>query len=358
MPSPRPTLAELVARVRGDFESRLSLTGKVLRRRMANVLAVVWSGAAHGMHGHIDWGIRQFFADTAEREFLLRKAAAWGVTPIPATYAAGEVTATGGEGEVIPAEEVLIRDDGVTYRVTDDAIVSGGSATVSVEAVEAGAAGNLDAGDTLAFESPIPVVDSLVTVAAGGIAGGFDQEGIEDTRARFLLRLRRPPTGGSDQDWEAWALSVAGVTRAWVYEHEDGLGTVTVRFMMDGEEDPFPDGAAVAAVQAKLDEERPTTDEPTAAAPVKAETAFTIAVEPDTTAVREAVQAELADLYFREAEPGDGDERGTILLSEIQTAIGVAEGLEDYTLTAPAADVIPALGEMPTVPSVEDITWA
>lgn len=354
----RPTLAALVTRIRADFRSRLSIEGALLRRAMADVLAVVWAGAVHLLHGHLEWLAAQLFADTSEREHMLREAAMYGITPTPATFAAGTVTATGTDTSVIPAETILERDDGVTYRVTQEATIVAGTASVSVEAVEAGAAGNLDAGETLTFESPIAGVDSSATVAADadgdGIDGGIDEEGTEGTRNRLLLRLQEPPQGGAEQDYEAWALAVAGVTRAWVYPHEGGLGTVVVRFVMDEAADIFPDAAMVATVQGALDEERPITAEVTAAAPVQLAVDFSLTVTPNTSAVREAVEAELEDLLFREAEPGDGAGRGTILLSQIRTAIGVAEGVEDYTLTAPAADVEPAVGELAVMGA---ITW-
>jgi uncharacterized phage protein gp47/JayE len=307
------------------------------------------------LHGHLEWITAQLFADTAIREFLLRLAAMYGITPTAATFASGIVTATGTNTMVIPVDTILVRDDGVTYVVTVEATIAGGEAAVSVEAVEAGDAGNLAAAEELSFESPIAGVDSTATVDEDGIDGGFDQETTEATRARFLLYLRRPPTGGSEQDYEAWALAVAGVTRAWIYEHEDGLGTVTVRFVMDALEDIFPDSSAVALVQTALDEQRPITAEVTAAAPDPLEVAFTITPTPDTAAVRTAIEAELTDLFARVAEPGDGAGRGEVLLSQIRTAIGIAEGVTDYTLTVPAADVEPAVGELAVLGTV---TWS
>ncbi len=65
---------------------------------MAGVLATVWAGAVHMLHGHLDWLSLQLFADTAEREFLLKQASLYGITPTPATFAAGTVLATGTDG--------------------------------------------------------------------------------------------------------------------------------------------------------------------------------------------------------------------------------------------------------------------
>lgn len=352
MPFARPTLAALVTRIRSDFRSRLEIEGSLVRRSMADVLSVVWAGAVHMLHGHLDWLSRQLFPDTAERESLLRQAGMYGISPTAATFASGNVSATG--AGTIPAGAILQRADGVLYRAPNE-ITFSGNAIVSIEAVEAGSAGNFDAGETLTWQSPIAGVDATVTIGGAGITGGFDEEDTEGTRDRHLLRLREPPEGGADQDYEAWALAVSGVTRAWVFRHENGLGTVVVRFVLDDEPDIFPDAAKVQEVQDALEAQRPTTAEVTAAAPTPLNVDFTISVTPDTQSVRDAVEAELADLLRRDAEPGDGAGKGTILLSQMRTAIGTAAGVKDYTLTAPVADVVPAVGELAVLGTV---TWA
>lgn len=357
MPFTRPGLAELIARVRGDLRGRLEIGGPLLRRAMVDVLGAVWAGAIHTLFGYLDWLARQLFADTAEREALLRRAALYGITPTPAAFAAGNVAATGTNGSLIPAGTVLRLDAATAYLVDAGVVIASGTATMAVTAELAGDAANLPDGTALTFESPIAGVNSTATVEVGGITGGVDEEGTEEVRDRFLLRLREPPQGGAEQDYEAWALAVAGVTRVWVFAHELGLGTVVVRFVQD---DPdtgevgFPDAGAVAAVQAALDEQRPITAAATAAAPTELAVAFTLHLVPDSADTRAAVSAELADLLRRVAEPGDGAGRGTVLLSQIRTAIGVAEGVTDYTIAVPSANVVPGLGELPTVGV---ITW-
>lgn len=354
MPFARPSLAELIARVRGDLRGRLEIDGPLLRRAMVDVLGAVWAGAVHTLYGYTDWLAKQLFGDTAEREQLLRQARLYGITPVPATFASGDVVATGSDGNTIPTDTILRLDEETSYRVTTGQTIASGTATLPVVAVTAGDEANIPEGTELTFESPIVGVNSIATVGVDGIAGGNDEEGTEELRDRYLLRLREPPEGGADQDYEAWAIAVPGVTRAWVYEHELGLGTVVVRFVRDLD-DVFPSGGEVAAVQAALDEQRPITAEVTAAAPTELSVDFTIHVVPDNVDTRAAVEAELADLLTRVAEPGDGEGRGTILLSQIRTAIGTADGVTDYTLAVPSADVVPAIGELATV---GDITWA
>lgn len=355
MPFARPTLTELIERIRGDLRGRLELGNSLVRRAMADVLGTVWGGATHLLYGYQEWLSRQIFGDTAEREQLLRMAAMYGITPTPATFAEGIAIATGVDGSIIPSGTILRLDAVTSYRVDVGAVIASGEAELALVAVLAGELANVPEDTELTFESPIAGVDSIATVDADGIDGGVDEEGTEELRDRYLLRLREPPEGGADQDYEGWALAVPGVTRAWVYPNELGLGTVVVRFVMDGEDDIFPDAGEVATMQAALEAERPITAEVTALAPTDMPVDFTIALEPDNGDTRAAVAAELADLLTRVAEPGDGVDRGTVLLSQIRTAIGTAAGVVDYTLTVPAANVVPGVGELATV---GDITWA
>ena len=358
VPFARPLLSELVTRIRGDLHGRLEVAGPLLRRAMADVLGTVWAGGVHTLYGFIDWLSRQLFADTAERAQLLRQAALYGITPAAATFATGNVTATGTNGTSIPGETILRLDSVTAFRVTTGQVISGGTATLPVAAVLAGAAGNLDAGTVLPFETPIPGVAGTTTVAVGGITGGDDGDagdaGTERVRSRLLLRLQEPPAGGRDPDYVGWALAVAGVTRAWTYPNELGLGSVVVRFVRDNDMSIFPDTGEVAAVQASIDANRPVTAVATAVAPTSLAVAFTIHLVPDNADTRAAVTAELTDLLARVAEPGDGAVRGTVLLSAIRTAVGEAQGVTDNTVSVPAANVVPGAGQLPVLGA---ITW-
>lgn len=345
----RPELTDISDRVQSDFVSRLSLTGAILRRSLVYVTSRVIAGAVHMLHGHLDWLSRQMLPDTAEEAALLRWGTMFGVERIEATYATGDVTFTGTNTTVIPAGTVITLDGEIEYETDADGTVSGGTVTIAVTATETGEDGNLDVGTTVYLTSPITGIDSDATVAAGGLTGGADEEDLEDYRARVLERIADPSNGGNDADYAAWAKMVAGVTRAWVYPLELGPGTVLVYFVRDDDAGPIPSVGEVAEVQAVFDEEAPAHATVTAAAPTASALAYTVAVEPDTTAVRAAVTAELDDLHLREAEPG-----GTLLLSAIRTAIGNAEGLADYTLTTPSADVTSTAGQLKTRGT---ITW-
>ncbi len=342
MPFARPTLAELVERIQQDFLSRLALTAPILRRALVYVFSRVLSGAAHMLHGHLEYLSRQVFPDRAEDEFLLRQAALFGLSRKAAQFASGDVVFTGIDGALVPVATKLLRADGAEYQTGADATIALGTASALVVASLAGEDQNCDVGTALSFESPIAGVTATATAAAGGIVNGSDEEDLEDLRTRLLERLRSPPHGGSAADYIAWAKEVPGVTRCWVFPLELGAGTVVVRFARDDDASLIPDAGEVAAVQAHIDAARPVTAALTVQAPVAVPLNYTIHLQPDTSETRAAVTAELVDLLLRVAEPG-----GTVLLSQIRVAIGTAEGVTDFTVTLPAADVAHATGAMP-----------
>lgn len=345
----RPTLPQLIERIAADIESRLSGTDPRLRRAVLGVLGRTLAGAAHELHGHLDWLSRQIVPDTAESDILDRWASWWGVPRKAAASATGNVMFTGNDGAVIPAATRLQRADGVEYTTDVEASVVGGSATASVTASSAGQGTSAAAGVSLSLVSPVAGVQSAVTVASGGLSGGADVETDVALRNRLRARVQAPPHGGDKTDYEAWALAVEGVTRAWVFPQWTGAGTVGLFFVRDDDPTFIPDAAEVQAVQDFVDALRPVTAMLTVYAPTAVSVDMTIKLSPNTASVQAAVQTELADLFRREAGVGDGAGGGSVLLSHIREAISIAAGENDHVLVTPAADVAVGAGEIATL---------
>lgn len=342
----RPTLTELVSRIEQDFVSRLSLTSALLRRSVIYIMARVIAGAVHMLHGHLDWISRQLLPTTCDRDKLIQWGQLLGVEINEATFATAAITITGLNGSVIPEETIFVRDDGARYEIDSEVTISGSSESGNVTALEAGADGTLTAGVVLTLESPIDDVESEAEVDSSTV-DGTDEEETEDYRTRILDRMGQAPQGGSEADYVAWAKEVAGVTRAWV-STDLGPGTVLLRAVRDNDASIIPDAGEIAEIQAYIDELRPVTADVTVAAPTSVSRNFTLTtLTPNTTAVQDAVEAELEDLITSTAEPG-----GTLLLSAIRTAIGNAAGVTDYVLSSPAADVTHSTGEIPILGTV------
>jgi uncharacterized phage protein gp47/JayE len=348
MPFERPSIATLVERTSSDLESRGFGAETRVRRSIIYVLARVIAGVAHGLYGFIAWASRQFLPDTQDDANLERYATMYGIARVPAARATGSVILTGNTGTSVPVGLRLQRSDGYEFLTTAENIVIGGTVIVPVEASTTGVAGNTDAGVQLAVAAQVSGLSATAVVASGDIAGGADGESLEALRERVLTFMRKRPQGGAAHDYVAWALEVPGVTRAWPKPHLNGLGTMGLFFVRDGDADPIPSPTAVAAVQAHIDALRPVTVKDfTVYAPAPLAVDFEIELDPDTTANRAAVVAQLQDLFRREAEPG-----AVIPLTHCAEAISLAPGEFDHDLIAPAADIAPAPGYMPVLGDV------
>lgn len=343
----RPQLTDLIERTRNDIISRLP-SPDLLRRSNAEVYARALSGTAHSLYGYLDWLSRQLIYDTAESDILERWASIWGITRKAATTAHGSITFTGSNGAIIAASSQLTAYDGIIYQTVAEATISSGNAIASVYAINTGFVGNRGTGQTLTLQAPIAGVNA--GAIAGEITGGTDTETDDSLRSRLLTRIKMPPQGGDKADYEAWALAVPGVTRAWVYPMELGAGTVSVRFMMDAYPNGIPLSGDIAAVASYIDLLRPVTAKVTVLAPNPVPLNFTInSLQPATNDVKTAIIQELTDLIKREAIPG-----GTLYLSHIREAISISAGEFDHVLTLPSANVVMTTGNISTMGIV---TW-
>lgn len=344
MPFKRPTLKELIDRIGSDAESRLSVAQ--LRRSNAKVYSRVLAGTSHGLHGHIEWLAKQLFVDTADRDYLDRWASIYAIQRKKATKASGSVIVTfASEIVPIPVGSLMQTDDGIQFETIDGVTRD---KKVQVRALLTGETGNVEKGDVLTLSNPISGVMSEVTVES--ISGGTSEEDDESLRTRVLFRMREQPHGGAKADYIRWAMEVPGVTRAWCYPNEEGVGTVVVRFVCDDLENIVPTQEMIQKVDSYLEYRRPVTAEVAIKAPTLKPVPITIkSLNPDTTAVREAVTKELQDLFIRESEPGK-----TVLLSHIRAAISYAIGEEDHTLMAPTDNPQATANELLTL---GDITW-
>jgi uncharacterized phage protein gp47/JayE len=343
----RPTLTELIERTAADVASRVATVGSILRRSVLGIVSRAIAGAAHELYGYLDYIARQCFPDTAETEYLERWANVWGITRSPAEYAEGNVTFTGTNGSVIASGTQIRRQDGALFETTASGTISGGTATVAAIAVDAGADGNTTAAIIMSLVSPVSGVNSSVTVASGGIVNGSDADDDDALRAALLNRIQRPPQGGAENDYITWALEVPGVTRAWIYPAELGIGTVTVRFVRDDDASLIPDAGEVTAVQDYIDERRPVTADVYVVAPTASAQNYSISIKPNNAETQAAVTAELADLHLRESIPG-----GTLPISKIREAVSISAGVTDSAVTVPTADVVAGTGVIKTLGAI------
>lgn len=171
----------------------------------------------------LQWG----FAQTTYGQYLDMRAAEHGLTRKAATKATGQVTITGTAGTTVPAGSLFATGAGVQFKtIADVTIGETGTVTAAIEAVEAGAGGNVPAGAITQIPVSIAGVTAVINLAA--TSGGTDEESDADLLARLLERVRNPATSGNAAHYKRWALEVSGVGDAKVLPLWNGPGTVKV----------------------------------------------------------------------------------------------------------------------------------
>lgn len=363
MPWSTPTLRDVRSLVRDAVNASLPGADANVPNSVLRVLSDNQGALCHLTLQYVDWLSLQLLPDTAETEWLDRHGDIWLVNADGstgrkmATLASGTASFQGVlDGSVIPIGTQLQSGVGmpvetdspnqvVTFETMEEITTSAFSLVQgAIRALDPGKFGNLEDGSSLSMgQNPVPGVSTQATVVH--LTGGTDTETDEQLRMRILQRIRNPPMGGSQADYVAWALQVPGVTRAWAAP-EQGVGTITVRFLMDdlrADNDGWPTAEDVQIVHDYINLKRPVTVKDCyVLAPIKQFIDITIhELVPNTPEVQEEVEQSIRDMLFQMAAPGQ-----TIYAAWVSYAIMNAPSVISFNLVTTDDYVMPSLGHM------------
>jgi uncharacterized phage protein gp47/JayE len=360
MPWSTPTLRDVRSGVRDAIRGRLPGADAMVPNSVLRVISDAMGALCHLVLQYIDWLALQLLPDTAETEWLDRHGHIWLVNADGstgrklATQASGtaDFVSQGGSILVPSQTQLFYSGTNAAYQTTADILTdaAGAPTPAPILAIDPGSAGNLDTGTTL--QLPQSGLGGIVSVTVATLTGGTDDETDDELRGRVLQRIREPPMGGDQSDYVAWALAIPGVTRAWCAPLEMGIGTVTLRFMMDNlraDNDGFPLGQDVLMVAAQLDKVRPVAVKDFfVVAPIKQPIDVYInSLTTDNAATRAAIQASLEDMLFTMATPGQ-----TIFAAWKSYAIMNAAGVVSFDMNIITDDIMPSPGHMAVLGSI------
>ena len=350
VPWSTPTLKEVRGLVRDNIRASLPGADASVPNSVLRVLSDAQGGLCHLTLQYIDWLALQLLPDTAETEWLDRHGAIWLVNSDgtkgrkQATFADGIVPFTGTVrhrrsrwARGYRAAPVELRDHGRDHDWHRADRRSGAGARSRQRSATSKTATHCRC------RRRFPASIARVTVVE--ITGGVDTENDDDLRARILQRIQNPPMGGSQADYVTWALAVPGVTRAWAAA-EQGIGTITVRFLMDelrADDDGWPTPTDVQTVDDYIDKMRPVTVKDCyVVAPIKQFIDVTIHRSgAGHDAPRARSRPACSDMLFELAAPGQ-----TIYAAWISYAIMNATGVQSFKLVTTDDYVMPSLGHM------------
>lgn len=319
----------------GDMALRL--------RAVAAELASLWT--------HVEWVRRQGFPQTATGEFLDRHAAVRALERRKGSKAKGSLcfeTASAAVSELtVPAGTVCLSLGGTEFVTCEDGVIEEGesSCTVEAEASAVGSMGNVPADSICQMVlAPVGIARCRNTQA---FKGGADAEDDDSLRSRIMASYSRLPNGSNAAYYETEALNTDGVTAVKVFPRRRGLGTVDV--VAASKAFP-PEAELIEALEDKFNAEREICVDVKVMAPeavtVNIEAAVDVEAGFEPDMVRAKVHDELEKLF-------DGRLLGkNLLLAKLGSVIFNVEGVSNYVILSPSADVEIQGNELPVAGTI------
>lgn len=213
-----------------------------LDSRPESVLGIAVSPCAMELaqaYAEIDTILDESFADTASREFLIRRAAERGIEPTPATYA----VVKGVFNIDVETGERFTLDD-FNYIVTEK--ISTGTYQLECEMI--GSEPNSHTGKLI----PLDYIEGLeVASITEVLIPGEDEEETESLRKKYFASLSSQSFGGNIADYKEKVNELSGVGGCKVYPAWDGGGTVKIVIIDSDFKKPTND--LVEVVQNQID---------------------------------------------------------------------------------------------------------
>ena len=305
----------------------------------------------YALYVQAEWVARQAFPQTAEGEYLDLHAQLRSLERKAATHAVGTLRFIAGEisenDRAIPLGTVCMTAGVVRFETTQAAVLSAGSLQVDVpaQAVQAGSAGNVSA-DAVVSMAVAPVgIQSCGNPSP--FLGGSDGESDQELRVRVMDTFQRLPNGANAAFYEQGALSFDQVAAASVLPRSRGVGTVDVVVATGSGQ---PDEDLLEELEAYFQTRREIAVDVKVLAPEEVSLSVSARVKAkdgwDSTQVCTGVKNTLQTWFSGERLGQD------ILLAQLGNLIYGCEGVANYQIVSPAADVSIDADQLPVLSSI------
>ena len=187
------------------------------------------------------------FADSATRDFLVRRALERNVVPYESVAAQYTATFSYRNDATIPPEAKFMSDDGLVFSVT---AIDEVTHICNLLCETTGTVGNGKVGHLVPAKAD-PNFESMVFYST--LVVGEDEESTEHLRRRYFQELQSPAFGGNVTDYVNFTNKLDGVGAVKVESQWNGAGTVKI-IITDTALQP-PSNALVNSVQSAIDPE-------------------------------------------------------------------------------------------------------
>ncbi len=193
------------------------------------------------MYLELDTVLNETFANTASREYLIKRVYERGISPTAATYAVGK-------GVFNVSVPIGTRFSLESYNYTVSELISGMDHSYKLVCETAGTEPNYTIGKLI----PIEVVTGLTSANLTEILIlGEDEESTESLRGRYFKSFNNQAFGGNKEDYIIKTNAIDGVGGTKVYRAWNGGGTV--KLVIVSSEFKKPTETLVNTVQTAID---------------------------------------------------------------------------------------------------------
>jgi uncharacterized phage protein gp47/JayE len=245
------TIAEIRDLLINSFQEKFNMVFRLLPKSFVRVISIVFAGIFVTLNKQIGWLFLQLYPETAYWGTVtilgmkIRPLVKWGILigvgePRTGSQWTGNITVSVTHlGSTLSAGTQLKSDiSGMLYITGDGITLESAVEIVPITCAENGTAGNLEAGDTLSFVSPLGTVQRTAVVS-DVTSYAIEDETEAEYRARVENHFRNPPLGGALSDYRRWASDVSGVLNTYPYQDTESASGVLI--YVAGVPSIFPD---------------------------------------------------------------------------------------------------------------------
>lgn len=232
-------LKRALSRVSGTIDKR---QGSIVYDAVAPACAEIAQ-----MYIELDRVLNESFADTASREYLIKRAGERGLIPYEATNAVLK-----GRFDIAVNIGERFNGDDLNYVVTEFIETADGYYCYKLKCETAGAVGNTYVGKLI----PINDINGLgiaELVDEEPIIPGEDEESTEAFRQRYMDSLQSQAFGGNVADYKAKVMALDGVGGIKVYKADEWNGAGTVKLVIQSSSYNVPSGELIESLQTAID---------------------------------------------------------------------------------------------------------
>jgi hypothetical protein len=234
------TIAEIRDLIINSVQERFNKVFRLLSKSFLKVISIVFAGIFVTLNKQIGWLFLQLYPSTAYWGTVnilglkIRPLVKWGILigvgePRTGSQWAGNITVSVTHlGSTLSAGTQLKSDiSGKLYITNEGVALESETEIVPITCAENGTAGNLEAGDTLSFVSPLGTVQRTASVL-DVTSYAIEDETEAEYRARVESRFRNPPLGGALSDYRRWASDINGVLNTYPYQDTESASGVLI----------------------------------------------------------------------------------------------------------------------------------